>query len=222
MSSEEFEKNSDKFNLSDFLAARDLLRLSLQQIAEQVTAGINEKEGIELVRNFFQQKAITKFWHPTKFRIGADTTKNFRDLSDPELRLKQGEIFFIDIGPIIKEHEADFAESFILGAEPLRQDYHRLLQTTRQVWTETSRLWREQNLSGPELYRRASHLAETQGYRLNNMMGGHRLGDFPHALHCKLDLNEVELVPKPHLWVLEIQLIDDKIQRGAFFEDLLF
>ena len=52
-------------------------------------------------------------------------------------------------------------------------------------------------------------------------MNGHRLGDFPHALHYKGKLSDFSEAPFPNLWVLEIHLIDEKINRGAFFEDIL-
>jgi len=84
-----------------------------------------------------------------------------------------------------------------------------------------AQVWREKKLSGIELYRKAQILADRKGYSLNTQMDGHRIGDFPHALYCQEGLAEVNLVPSPDLWVLEIHILDIKRARGAFFEDVL-
>ncbi len=41
------------------------------------------------------------------------------------------------------------------------------------------------------------------GYKLNNNMKGHRVGDFPHHVFYKGGLNETEEVPCENLWILE-------------------
>ena len=52
-------------------------------------------------------------------------------------------------------------------------------------------------------------------------MGGHHLGNFPHALFSKKKLIHFDEIPSENLWVLEVHLISEKLQRAAFFEDIL-
>lgn len=71
------------------------------------------------------------------------------------------------------------------------------------------------------MFEYANELANKQGYKLNPMMSGHWLGDFPHKLFSSKKLFEVETVPAKNLWVLEIHIIEESKNIGAFFEDIL-
>jgi hypothetical protein len=56
---------------------------------------------------------------------------------------------------------------------------------------------------------------------LNLGAPGHRLGDFPHAVHKAGKLAVAEFQPSSGLWVLEIQIRHPELPIGAFYEDLL-
>lgn len=217
------EKTGEKFNLQSYFAARMLCKKVVATVADSVEAGMNEDDGQALIREVFKNAGVTKFWHPSKFRIGADTLKTFRDLPDKEIRLSAGEIFFVDVGPIVDEHEADFGETFTLekGKDSAVESLN-LLNASKEIWFETAALWRTKGLSGTELYEKATDISKSRGYELNPLMAGHRLGDFPHALFSKESLGSVDFLPAANLWVLEIHVRCPKIQRGSFFEDILF
>lgn len=215
------EKTGEKFNLQSYFAARAICKKVAATIASSAEVGMNEDDGQALITDEFRKAGVTKFWHPSKFRIGADTLKNFRDLPDKNIRLSAGDIFFIDVGPIVDEHEADFGETFTLEksneAETLQ-----LLIASKEIWLETAALWRTKGLNGIELYEKAAEISKSRGFELNPLMAGHRLGDFPHALFSKESLRSVDFLPAANLWVLEIHVRFSKIQRGSFFEDILF
>lgn len=219
----EFEKNGEKYNRDTFFAARVLCADTLKTISEKLTVGMNEADVQRLIKDEFAARGIFKFWHPSKFRIGSDTTKSFRELSDQQIRLTESEIYFIDIGPIIENHEADLGESFVFGnpngAGAIENQ--KLANGAKQLWYEVADIWQKEKISGIELYRRAQVLAARRGYKLNTQMDGHRIGDFPHALYCQDGLAEMSLVPSADLWVLEIHILDLNRARGAFFEDVL-
>jgi hypothetical protein len=71
------------------------------------------------------------------------------------------------------------------------------------------------------LYKNAVNYSREAGYEFNLRMGGHRLGDFPHALFSKSKLKDIEFIPTSELWILEVHVLDRKNEIGAFFEDLL-
>jgi methionyl aminopeptidase len=52
-------------------------------------------------------------------------------------------------------------------------------------------------------------------------LSGHRLSDFPHSAIYDGPMAEVDVVPKPGLWVLEIAILSPERTFGAFYEDLL-
>lgn len=219
---EPFERTGMHFNLKTYLAARDLCQTVVGLISEKVREGMTEDDGQDLIANEFKSAGIGKFWHPSKFRIGADTVKSFRELPDKSIELKNGDIFFIDVGPVFDDHEADYGETFVFGTtHPDSQALRSVADASKKIWNEVADIWRTQALSGQRLYSEAEALTRSLGFKLNPLMAGHRLGDFPHALHCKERLATMDFSPSPYLWVLEIHIINESLQRGAFYEDIL-
>lgn len=213
----ENDKTGENFNLNTFLNARKKCIEITNTIISRITGGLSEDEIKKIVQEEFAKIGVTKFWHPIKIRIGSDTTKSFRELSNLDLRTVNGQICFLDLGPIIDNHEADYGKTFIVGS--IQSD--ELIQACDQVFKETSDVWKSNGTTGIELLNFASQAAEKLGYELNPLMAGHRLGDFPHKLFSSDKLFELNRRPTENLWILEIHLIDKKNNRGAFFEDLL-
>lgn len=216
------EQTGAKFNLKTYFKARTACIDLVAKIARQVAVGMNEADGQELIKSEFAKIGVTKFWHPPKFRVGSETLKTFRDWPDQNIRLKSYDMFFLDVGPIIDDHEADYGESFVLSPNDIKsENYLELAKKAEIIWEETAREWKESKLSGLELFKYAERLALSLECILNPIMAGHRLGDFPHALFSKDRLFEMDFAPAENLWVLEIHIRSPKLERGAFFEDIL-
>ena len=219
---ESIEQTGNKFNLDTFLAARKLCIGITERIASLISPGLSESEGQQLIKEEFKKEGIKKFWHPSKFRIGPETVKNFREPSDESVRLSTTDIFFLDVGPIIEDHEADYGKTYVLiTGDQKDMPLSLLAEAPVRIWKETADQWRLRGLSGVNLYKFAEDTASSLGYILNPLMAGHRLGDFPHALFSKEKLFSMDVVPRENLWVLEIHVVDPILQRGAFFEDIL-
>lgn len=220
------ERTGEKFDLKQYLYARDLCQAVVQRIAANVTFKMNEADGQQLIKEEFKKEGVGRFWHPSKFRVGSETLKSFRELPDQSVWLASGDIFLIDVGPIIEEHEADYGQTFIFrdltveSCEP-QAALDFLAHDAQTIWRETAQKWHHEKLTGLELYKAADRLAQQRGYRLNPSMAGHRLSDFPHALFTKESLATQNHVPSENIWVLEIHIISDSLRRGAFFEDIL-
>lgn len=209
---------SEVFSLETFLNVRNLTMKMTREIASQVFVGMTEEQGHELIEKTFVKYQVQKKWHPSKFRIGINTTKSFKDISEPSIFLNESDIFFIDIGPVLDNHEGDFGETFVLGENEI---YKKLKEASHDVFRQTKKAWKELGLNGIELYDFAKQAALNLGYELNERMSGHRVGDFPHHVFFRGGLNSVEEIPIENIWVLEIHLIDIKNNIGAFFEDIL-
>lgn len=206
------------FSRDSFLHARDLAWDALREVAAQVKAGMNEADIQSLLKDALAARGSEKPWHKPVVRIGSDTVKTFHPLSDPDLRLAETDIFFLDIGPVWDGYEADVGDSFVLGqdAEMIRcaADCRVLFEIVRREWLESGR-------SGSELYRFADQQAKERGWQLVLEVDGHRLGDFPHHAHYRGGMSEVDFRPSADAWVLEIQLRHPTREFGAFYEDLL-
>lgn len=211
------QKTGEKFDLNSYLQARLDCIACTDRIFKKIELGMTEREIKNLVEVEFKKINVTKFWHPTKIRIGADTVKSFRELSLPELKIEDGELIFLDLGPVFGDHEADYGRTITFGAH----ETHPLTAASQKVFVETSNAWKTQKLSGVELFEFATREAKKMGYELNPKMAGHRLGDFPHQVFSQQKLFEYDEQPLPNLWVLEIHLVDPKLHRGAFFEDIM-
>ena len=208
----------DSFNLETFLRARDLSKKAVKECGQKMEVGMSETDGIKLIEDLLKSNGMERLWHPTKFRIGINTLKSFSEKSDNSIRLKPNDIFFMDIGPVFEGHEGDYGETFTIGQDPIMEDTKK---AAREVFWQTQSCWREEAISGKELYLQAQSIAKNHGFELNLKMDGHRLGDFPHGLFFKGSLADIDDVPIENLWVLEILIRHPKNDYGAFYEDII-
>lgn len=209
----------EHFKIEDFLNVRKKTIVLVEEIVSKLDVGMGETEIVELVETKFRANGIEKKWHPVKFRIGQDTLRSFSEKSVHNQKLETGEIFFIDIGPVWDGYEGDFGKTFVFGED--LNGYQKLADTAEDVFRKTADHWRNESVGGVKLYEFASEYAKKLGLELNTAMDGHRLGDFPHHLFYRGGLAETEEIPVDNLWVLEILIKDPKLERGAFFEDIL-
>ncbi len=211
------EEVSKDFNLDLFLEARNKTINAVALIASRCFEGMSENDGLNIIDETLRELGSQKKWHPNKFRIGVNTTKSFRDQSVEGVRLEENDYFFIDIGPVFNGYEGDYGKTFKLGNS---SDINCIV--SENIFNELKIAWLEERLSGEDLYVKAQKLAHKNGYKLEERMAGHRLSDFPHALYYKGSLKDFDKIPLNNIWVLEILVIDNKIQRGSFFEDILY
>ena len=206
------------FSREAFLRARTLAWEALREVAAQVKTGMKEADIQSLLKDALSARGSEKPWHKPVVRIGSDTTKTFHPLSDPDLRLAETDIFFLDIGPVWDGYEADVGDSFAVGGDPemmrCAADCRALFEIVRQEWLDSKR-------SGADLYGFAESQAKDRGWQLVLEVDGHRLGDFPHHAHYRGGMSAVDFRPSSEAWVLEIQLRHPSRPFGAFYEDLL-
>lgn len=198
--------------------ARERSWAALHGIRERMTPGISEPEAGAMAMEVFEQLGYERLWHPVLIRIGANTTKTYRQPSEPDLRLGENDSYFIDLGLVFDGHEGDVGDTFVVGHAPEQQ---ACAEAARTLFHEVAAAWREQGTGGRALYEFASARAAAMGWRFNHAIKGHRLSDFPHAVHKGGDLATLEERPSGGLWVLEIQLAHPTRPFGAFYEDLL-
>ena len=93
-------------------------------------------------------------------------------------------------------------------------DAHEIFEMTKDSWIDD-------DLTGKEIFEFANKEAQKRGLILSTNASGHRLGAFPIHGSERGNLFEIDTVPEPYEWVLEIHLINEKLGLGSFFEDLL-
>lgn len=199
-------------------AARERAWTVLHAIRTQLQPGIDEAGALALASEVIRAHGAERLWHRPIIRIGANTTRTFRQASDPTVRMGDDDIYFIDLGLLFDGHEANVGDSFTLGHAPLQQD---CATAARTLFLEVAKAWRSAGISGEALYAFAAARADAMGWRLNHAIKGHRIGDFPHAIHKGGDLGTLPCTPADTHWILEIQIAHPTLPFGAFYEDLL-
>ncbi|WP_109124183.1 M24 family metallopeptidase [Dyella sp. C11] len=206
-----------RFDPRHMLHARERTWAAVQGIRERMRPGITEEEAKAEAAEVFRALGFERLWHPVIIRIGPNTTKTYRERSEP-VRLGENDIYFIDLGLVFEGHEGDAGDTFVIGHAPEQQ---ACADAARELFRVTADAWRQQGLTGEALYAFAEQQAEAMGWRLNHEIKGHRVSDFPHSVHKAGDLGEYGDNPSSGLWILEIQIAHPTEPYGAFYEDLL-
>ena len=212
------ELNNHGFNQSEFLEVQETTRLIVKRSADLVELGMNYLDIEELILKLYEEFQVEKSWHPIKVRIDQDTNLSFREKSNPEIKVKNDSIFFMDIGVVKNGYEGDVGRSFSINKNP---DAEKLINICHQVFVESLSAWKNQKLSGKALYDFAAQAANSHGVELNLSMDGHRIGSYPHGVFFKGGLAEVDIIPAENLWILEIQVKCPQLNLSAFFEDVI-
>ncbi len=212
------EENKQSFNLNAFKELQKNTRSIVENVSRHVEEAMSFLDIETLIEDEYQKIGIEKSWHPTKVRIDEDTLLSFSQKSNPEIKIRPGSIYFIDIGTVANDLEGDYGKTFVFGESPEKQ---LICDQCEMVFKQSVEAWREKKLTGQKLYEFAASAARDLGLVLNLKMDGHRLGSYPHGLFFKGGVADLDFTPSPSLWILEIQVMSPTLNVGAFFEDLI-
>ncbi|MBD2020224.1 aminopeptidase P family protein [Leptolyngbya sp. FACHB-36] len=214
----EIEKRKNDFSNEAFFTARTKTWEAIQKISEQISVGMLEQEANEIAKSTLHEMGTRQGWHKPYVHFGCNTVKTLFDTPEPNVRLEEDDIYFIDIAPVWQGYEGDAGNTFVTGTDA---EMLRCSTDVRRVFEQVAEKWKVDELTGNELYQFAEQTAQELGWLLNLSMNGHRLADFPHTAYHSGKLAETSFCPSPNLWVLEIQIKHPQKPFGAFFEDLL-
>ncbi len=224
---ERFEGVAVGFDASALERARAKSWEALAAIRPLIVEGMNEEEARKVAMERLADLGVTKHWHRVYVRLGPGTVLTFNDPLQLEYRLKPGDPFYVDIGPVWRdealgiEYEGDVGDTFILGGPGANPEAQRCADAARAIFRECSRKAHAEMLTGEEIYAWLKTRVADSGYQLIEIAAGHRLSEFPHHKHSKASLGKIRFIPSASLWVLEVLLRHPTLPIGAFFEDLL-
>lgn len=204
--------------LESMKLARDRTWEAVAQIRERVEPGMLESQATAECKRLLTQLGMDRIWHPVLVRFGENTLKTFKQPSAGDPRLKEDDIFFVDLGVVWNRHEGDAGATFVVGNDAQMK---ACADAAKTVFDEVEQHWRSSGAGGKALYDFAEARASALGWRLNLDIKGHRVSDFPHAIYRAGDLGDFADCPDAGLWILEIQLAHPTRPFGAFYEDLL-
>jgi Xaa-Pro aminopeptidase len=219
-----YERNREGFTAEDLRQAQKRSWEGLRALRKMIRPGMLEDEAREEGLKLLRKMGFPKQWHRLYVRFGKNTLLKFGEPSAPETRLGENDIYYLDIGPVWNapngmQYEGDVGDTFVVGDDP---EMHACADACRELFHTVAGIWKREDLSGEELYRRATEEADKLGYPLHQNVDGHRAGDFPHQIFFKGGISDLDFKPRGEgVWILEIQIRHPTREFGAFYEDSL-
>ena len=196
-----------------------------------ITPGISEKKITEKIYQLaFDLFGTKKHWHKRIVRAGENTVFPYK-ADPPDRQLQEGDLVYLDLGPVFDEFEGDIGKTYLLGHDP---DKERLIDDLGRIFREAKAFYLQKpEMTGAQLWSKVTELTHSAGWKFGNYHAGHIIGEFSHKQkygdlpqHRISALNELpmdtpDIDGRKHHWILEIHLIHPQEQYGGFFEDLL-
>ncbi|WP_374023096.1 M24 family metallopeptidase [Mycobacterium sp. HNNTM2301] len=196
-----------------------------------IRPGVSERQlSDEINRLAAQLFGVTRHWHRRIVRAGENTLQPFSE-RPPDRMVDDGDIVFLDFGPIFAEWEADFGRTFVLGDDPakaaLRDALPRVWRAGREYFDGRP------DVTGAELFDFVVGLAHAEGFEFAGSIAGHLVGEFPHkkiagpgvqwyiAPGSTKPMRRRDPAGRLCHWILEIHLADRARGIGGFYEQLL-
>ena len=185
----------------------------------------------ELCDLALEKFGIEKHWHKKIVRTGINTLATYGE-NPPNRIIEEGDILFLDFGPLVDGYEADLGRTYVLGNNASKL---KLKMDVEKAWYETQEWYQQQTaVKASDLFHYVVTKAGEYGWTFTGTIAGHILGKFPHEQPADPKSWELDVHPdndndmfltdangdKRH-WVLELQFIDTKKGIGGYFEQLL-
>lgn len=220
--------------LENLIEAEKKAQILFEQIEkrELVVEGKTELElNQEVYELAFELFGIRKFWHKRIVRSGKNTLLPYEE-NPPVLTLQGDDILFFDFGPVFDDWEADVGKTYVVGNNPKKL---KMQKDVELAWLEGKAFFNahKNELTSAEFYEYTKDLAKRYGWEYGNHHCGHLIGNFPHEkilgdeeinyIHPnnKVKMSELDVQGNPRHWIYEIHFIDEELEIGGFFEQLL-
>jgi Xaa-Pro dipeptidase len=215
------------------LAAQKKAEFLFEQVQELniIRPGQTERQvSDEIYQLAHKLFGIRKYWHKRVVRAGVNTLLPYRE-NPPNLMIKDGDLIFLDFGPIFAQWEADFGRTYQLGDDPCKQ---KLIEDLERVFQQSKQYYRNNpGIAGSELFSDVVKRSKAHGWEYGGPHAGHLIGVFPHEMRCgensdnyicpenSVPMNALDKNGEVRHWILEVHLIDRERQYGGFYEELL-
>lgn len=197
-----------------------------------IIAGKSEEQlNSELCDLAVKQFGIENHWHKKIVRSGKNTLAIYPD-NPPNRVIEKDDILFIDLGPIVDDHEADIGRTYVLGNDAQKL---KLKRDVEAAWYEIKEWYHQQTtLKASDLFQYVVEKAKEYGWQFGGEIAGHIVGRYPHEQPADPKSLELDVHPENHNdmflpdsdgnqrhWILELQFVNKEIGIGGYFEQLL-
>lgn len=197
-----------------------------------IIAGKSEEQlNSEVCDLAVKQFGIENHWHKKIVRSGKNTLAIYPD-NPPNRVIEKDDILFIDLGPIVDDHEADIGRTYVLGNDAQKL---KLKRDVEAAWYEIKEWYHQQTtLKASDLFQYVVEKAKEYGWQFGGEIAGHIVGRYPHEQPADPKSLELDVHPENHNdmflpdsdgnqrhWILELQFVNKEIGIGGYFEQLL-
>ena len=196
-----------------------------------IRPGVSERQLSDEINHLAARRfGVTRHWHRRIVRAGENTLQPFAE-RPPDRVLADGDIVFLDLGPIFEEWEADFGRTFVLSDDPAKL---ALRDALPRVWAAGREYFEAHaDVTGAELFDFVVGVSHAEGFEWGSPIAGHLVGEFPHRKIAGTGVQWYIMPgsgkpmrrtdPRGNLchWILEIHLVDRGRGFGGFYEQLL-
>lgn len=196
-----------------------------------IRPGVSERQVSDEINQLAAQLfGVTRHWHRRIVRAGENTLQPFSE-RPPDRLIDDGDIVFLDLGPIFAQWEADFGRTFVLGDD---LDKLALRDALPRVWRAgRDHFDTHPAITGAQLFDFVVGVAHAQGFEFASSIAGHLVGEFPHKKIAgpgvewyitpgsDKPMRRTDPTGRACHWILEIHLADRARGFGGFYEELL-
>jgi len=211
--------------------ARALEMFAAIEAAGLVRSGVSERQVEDEIKELaFQKFGVTTHWHRRIVRSGPNSITTAGD-HPPVRDIEDGDIVYLDLGPVFEGWEADIGKSYALGDDPRKNAL--VAELPRQFEKVQQHFRRHPDITGAALYDFAVQSAHEAGWQFGGVIAGHIVSEFAHsqipgAKHLtRIYPDNLEPMSNPdgngnpRHWIGEIHLVELDGSFGGFYERLL-
>lgn len=211
--------------------ARAIQMFAAIEQAGLIRAGVDERQVEDEIRELAASAfGVEKHWHRRIVRSGPNSVTTAGE-HPPSRRIEDGDIVYLDLGPVFEGWEADIGKSYALGDHPRKRAL--VAELPRQFEKLQAHLRANPHISGAALYDFACRSAQDAGWRFGGKIAGHIISEFSHSqIPGAKDVTRISPAnpaaisdPDSHgrvrHWIGEIHLVERDGSFGGFYERLL-
>jgi len=211
--------------------ARAIQMFAAIEQAGLIRAGVEERQVEDEIRELAASAfGVEKHWHRRIVRSGPNSVTTAGE-HPPSRRIEDGDIVYLDLGPVFEGWEADIGKSYALGDHPRKQAL--VAELPRQFEKLQAHLRANPHITGAALYDFACRSAQDTGWRFGGKIAGHIISEFSHSqIPGAKDITRISPAnpaamsdPDGHgrvrHWIGEIHLVERDGSFGGFYERLL-